>query len=186
MLFLYVVFIGISLAMDAFAASVSCGMTRSDSRSVLALKVSIYFGVSQAIMFAMGWFLGSLSKTVITSIGNWIAFVLLFIIGGRMIYEAASNWNKGVECKPLKERELLLLSIATSIDALVVGLSFGILETALILPLIVVGGVTFMLSFIGVIIGDGLRSHLDRWAEVLAGMVLIGLGIKFLIEELFL
>ncbi len=183
MIILYIVVVAVSLAVDAFAASLSCGMTKTRSKFVLGVKVATFFGVFQFSLFLLGWLVGSTSRVLLSSLTSWIAFLLLLIIGGRMILEAIKSWKKEVECLPLSNRSLLVLSLATSIDALVVGLTFGFLGTNIIVPALVVGSVTFWLSFMGVFIGHGLRGHLDKWAEIVAGLILIALGIRILLGE---
>jgi manganese efflux pump family protein len=185
MLILYIIIISVSLAVDAFAASLSCGLTRTNSRFLLSIKVSTFFGLFQFTLFLMGWMVGSTSKDLLSSLTVWLAFLLLLIIGARMIFDSLKSWNQNKECLPLSNRALLLLSLATSIDALVVGLTFGFLGISIIVPALIVGSVTFLFSLIGVLIGHGLRGHLDKWAEIGAGLVLIGLGIRMLIGELF-
>jgi putative Mn2+ efflux pump MntP len=132
----------------------------------------------------MGWLVGSTSKELLSSLTAWIALSLLIFVGGRMIFEGMKSWNTKRECLPLSNRNLLVLSLATSIDALVVGLTFGFLGMEIIAPALVVGFITFAFSFIGVLIGDGLRRHLDKWAEIAAGIVLIALGIRIAIGEI--
>ncbi|HHD16738.1 MAG: manganese efflux pump MntP [Thermoplasmata archaeon] len=185
MLFVYIAIIALSLAVDAFAASLSCGMTRARSKIFLGLKVGGYFGLFQALMFIGGWILGVLSKEVMSSFARWIAVVLLIAIGIRFIQEAIKSWRLNRECRLLSNRELIALSMATSVDALIVGISFGVFGAEIIFSTIIIGCVTFGLSFIGVIVGNRLRSHLDRWAEIVAGMVLIGIGIKILFFDIF-
>ena len=183
MIVLYVIVVSVSLAMDAFAASISCGMTDAKSKFALGIKVAAFFGIFQFALFLMGWLVGSTSKDLMSSITAWIAFGLLVIVGGRMIFEAVKSWNEGRECLPLSNRNLLILSLATSIDALVVGLTFGFLEMVIIVPALMVGAVTFWFSFSGVLIGDRLRKHLDKWAEIVAGLVLIILGISMIFGD---
>ena len=185
MLGLYIIIISVSLAVDAFAASLSCGMTRTRSRFILSIKVSTFFGLFQFSLFLMGWMVGSTSKELLSSLTVWVAFFLLLIIGARMIFDSIRSWNQNKECLPLSNKALLMLSLATSIDALVVGLTFGFLGISIIIPALIVGFVTFLFSMIGVLIGHGLRSHLDKWAEICAGLVLIALGIRMLIGKIF-
>jgi putative Mn2+ efflux pump MntP len=184
MIVVYIIIVAVSLAIDAFAASLSCGMTRADSKFRLAVKVALFFGIFQFSTFLMGWLVGSTSKALLSSLTTWIAFFLLLIIGSRMILEAIRHWKQERECRPLSNRSLLILSLATSIDALVVGLTFGFLGTRIIVPALVVGSVTFWLSLIGVLIGDRIRTHLDKWAEIIAGLVLIVLGIRVLLGDI--
>lgn len=181
---LYIIIIAVILAMDAFAASISCGMASARKRSGLALKVGSIFGFFQFSLYILGWLLGNISKDIFSHIGAWLAFILLILIGGRMIIEAVRNWKISKECKPLRRREILTLGFATSIDALIVGLSLGVLGSELVLPAIIIGGVTFIMSFAGVEIGDKMRNHLDRWAEIVAGSILIIIAFRSLMGEI--
>lgn len=181
---LYSIFIAVSISMDAFAASVTCGMNNKGSRIGLAVKVGILFSSFQTIFFLIGWMGGEVTRSFVSSFGPYIAFILLSVIGIRMIHEARKNWDTGKECRMLTNRDMLMMAVATSIDALVVGLTFGVLGMDLLISAASILSITFMFSFLGVEIGHRLKGRLDRWAEVLAGLVLIGIGLKILIEGL--
>ncbi|MCU0798938.1 MAG: manganese efflux pump MntP family protein [Candidatus Thermoplasmatota archaeon] len=186
MLFLSLAALSLSLAMDAFAASITCGITGKGSKEQLALKVGLLFGGFQAGMTALGFLLGSAFRGIVGAVDHFIAFLLLLIIGGKMVIDAARDWNRGKDCKPLSHAALLSLSVATSIDAFAVGITLSLLHEDLLLSASMIGAVALILSFIGVLIGDRVKGTFARYAEVAGGIVLIGLGIKILIEHTML
>jgi putative Mn2+ efflux pump MntP len=183
--------ISIGLAMDAFAVSIGLGVKSIDDKLKIAIKAALMFGIFQALMPVIGWFAGVQFKSLITSYDHWIAFAILFLIGAKMLY--GSKKFAG-ECKPddsgrLKDNDrfltLLLLAIATSIDALAVGVSFAFLDISITMPVIVIGCVAFIFSFIGVELGNRLGCYAKSKAEILGGLILIGLGIKILLEHTY-
>lgn len=175
--------IALSLAADAFAVSVSTGVSINGFTWRQALKLGCWFGAFQFIMPLIGWFLGSSVSTYIEAFDNMIAFVLLALIGGRMIWEA---WRGGEDNEAVTEltiRRLAMLAIATSIDALAVGVPMAFMEVNIFLSATVIGAVAFTLSIIGGMLGRRLGSLFQRQAAVLGGLVLIGIGIKMLLEN---
>jgi len=177
--------IAFSLAMDAFAVSVGLGIKHPNYRTAYALKVAFMFGLFQAVMPVVGWYLGDQFIVFISRYDHWVVFIVLAIIGIKMIYEGM----KGTDgCKSVKECEsmkvLLLLSLATSIDALAAGLSFAFLRASIFVPAAIIGIVTFVLSFLGTALGDRIGSRFKRVAEVLGGSVLFLLGLNILIKHL--
>ena len=145
-----IIFIAIGLAMDAFAVSISSGISIKQYRFENALKIALFFGGFQAIMPIIGWFAGYNLREFISDIDHWLAFGLLSIIGCKMIYESIKRDTGKNEPEILNNYVLLILAIATSIDALAVGVSFAFLEISIIIPAIIIGVVTFILSFIGI------------------------------------
>lgn len=184
MSFISILFISLGLAMDAFAVSISSGLTIHRLRVGHAFRIALFFGVFQAIMPVIGWLAGLSVQEYIASIDHWIAFALLSIVGGRMIYESSVLGDDKNEKDPLNIYVLLMLSIATSMDALAVGLSLSFLNIAIALPAIIIGCVTFALSFAGVYIGDRFGHFFESRIEIAGGLILIGIGIKILIEHL--
>lgn len=180
------ILLSVSLAMDAFSVSVCKGlsMKRIDYRGGAATALS--FGIFQALMPVLGYFLGSRFASYITSFSHWVAFVLLGFIGGKMIYEAfKENCSESVTdgyCFDLKE--LLLLSVATSIDALAVGIVFAAEKTELVLSVTLIGIITAVISFAGVMIGNRFGSRYEKKAEITGGAVLMLIGTKILLEGL--
>lgn len=170
--------------MDAFAVSVSNGMTIRHQRTNHAIRIGIFFGSFQALMPLIGWSAGLTLRELISGVDHWIAFGLLSVIGCKMIYESTRMDVKKKESPSLTFWMLLMLSIATSIDALVVGISFAILNISIITPILVIGTVTFVLSFLGVLIGNRVGHFFEKKIEILGGLILIGIGINILIEHL--
>lgn len=179
-----IVLISLGLAMDAFAVSITNGITIQCLKLRQAAKTAIFFGGFQALMPLLGWLAGIGLKKYVESFDHWIAFGLLCFIGAKMIYEAV--WIKEVEkkCDPLNLVVLLGLAIATSIDALAVGISFAFLHISIVAPALIIGLITFALSFAGVLIGNKIGDRLGSKMEVLGGIILIGMGFKILLSHL--
>lgn len=175
-------FLAIALAMDAFSVSITRGLILKCNIKH-ALIIAIFFGGFQAIMPLIGWFSGIQLQNLVSVLAPWIAFILLVLIGIKMIYESFSIEDD--VCKVFSLKELLVLSIATSIDAFAVGVSFAMLNTPIITPIIVIGIVTFVLSFIGVYIGKNVGHLFENKIEILGGLILIAIGFKILLENLF-
>lgn len=176
--------IALGLAMDAFAVSISSGLTIHRLKVGHAFTIAAFFGAFQAVMPVVGWLAGLSVQVYITAIDHWLAFGLLSVIGGKMIYESTFMDGDRDEKDPLNIYVLLMLSIATSIDALAVGLSLSFLDISIALPALIIGAVTFVLSFAGVFIGDRFGHFFERKIEILGGIILIGIGIKILVEHL--
>ncbi len=182
---LTIFFIGIGLSMDAFAVSITSGIIISKPHFRGALKIGIFFGLFQAIMPYIGWLLGKQFNVFIARIDHWIVFFLLSFIGIKMIYESLKNKDiNDIDINPLNNKILLTLAFATSIDALAVGVSFAFLNVTIYISMIIIGLVTFLLSFIGVYIGNLSGDLLKKKAEVIGGIILILIGIKILFENL--
>ncbi len=180
---------GVGLAMDAFAVAVCKGLSMKKINYGHAFMIALFFGVFQAMMPFLGWALGTQFKDYIVSVDHWIAFVLLAIIGGKMLKEAFES-GKEDEGKAdedggkLNYKELFLLAIATSIDALAVGVTFAFLNVNIYLAIAIIGVVTFLLSFVGVVIGNIFGSKFEKGAQIAGGVILIGIGLKILLEHL--
>lgn len=177
--------IGIGLSMDAFAVSIARGMTmKKEDLLRYALTLGFFFGVFQAVMPLIGWWAGSYFQEFIASI-DWIAFGLLAIIGGNMIRESLRGEEEACEDKSLTLKTILILAVATSIDALAVGISFAFLQVHIWTAITVIGVTTFVLSFIAVYLGNRLGDLLEKYADILGGIILILIGTKILLEHLF-
>ena len=178
-----ILFIGAGLSMDAFAVSVCKGLAMKKMDIKKALICGLYFGVFQALMPLIGYLLGSGFKNVVSSIDHWIAFVLLGIIGINMIREAKS-------CEVVNDsmdiKTMLTLAVATSIDALAIGVTFAFLKVNIVPAISIIGLITFVCSFLGVKLGSIFGEKLKSKAEIVGGVVLIIIGSKILIEHLFL
>ena len=177
--------IALSLAMDAVAISISTGMCFPRFGLRHSIKLGCWFGVFQGGMPLMGWFLGTRMADYIESFDHWLAFGLLAFIGGRMIWESLHG-DEDESCPAdLSAKRLCILAIATSIDALAVGVSMAFMEDVNILVAAgVICVVTFLLSAAGGMLGRYLGTLFQKWAEVAGGAVLIGMGVKILIEHL--
>ena len=179
-----ILLISISLAMDAFAVSICKGLSMKEINWKKAIIIALYFGLFQAIMPGIGYFLGSTFQDLVTSIDHWIAFVLLAIIGINMIKEAFSK-EDNTKCNDNVDfKTMVVLAIATSIDALAVGITFAFLNVNLPLTIILIGVITFMLSMIGVKIGNKYGNKYEKKAQIAGGIVLILIGAKILLEHL--
>ena len=187
-LFIELLLMGVGLAMDAFAVSVCKGLSMKKLNKKQAVVIGLYFGGFQALMPLVGWVLGSQFQQYITNIDHWIAFVLLGFIGGKMVIEAVKEWNEEdiVEVKdpPLDHKNMFMLAIATSIDALAVGITFAFLETPIIEAITIIGITTMIISIIGVVVGNFFGGKYKHKAELVGGVILILLGLKILIEHL--
>ena len=186
---LFVVFFltGVGLAMDAFAVSICKGLGMSKVNKKQAVIIGIFFGGFQALMPAVGWLLGTGFEHYIKSIDHWIAFVLLAYIGIKMIIEALKPEGEGESIEkdaPLNIREMFTLAVATSIDALAVGISFAFLNYPIVSAATVIGITTFVISIIGVYIGNFFGTRYKKKAEIVGGIILILIGLKILLEHL--
>ncbi len=173
----------VALSMDAFAVSVCKGLSVRELKPKHALCVGLYFGGFQALMPLIGYFLGMQFERFIVNIDHWIAFLLLGLIGFNMIKEAR-------ECEELDDsfsvRTMLTLAVATSIDALAVGITFAVVKAAIIPAVTLIGTITFSLSIVGIKIGNIFGAKFKSKAEIAGGVLLILMGLKILIEHLFL
>ena len=187
-LFVELFLLGVGLSMDAFAVSVckGLGMRKLDKKQ--SLIIGLYFGGFQALMPLIGWLLGSQFQQYITSIDHWIAFILLGFIGGKMMVEAVREWNEEetveVMDAPIDHKNMFVLAVATSIDALAVGITFAFLNTPIIEAITIIGITTMVLSIIGVIVGNFFGSRYKSKAEFIGGLILVLLGLKILLEHL--
>ncbi len=181
---LQIFLIAFALAMDAFAVSVAAGFAIPRVRLRHAFTYAAWFGGFQAIMPLAGWLGGRSLSRYISEIDHWIAFGLLVLIGGKMIYESFRIEEQEKVKDPLDLKVLFLLAVATSIDALAVGLSFALLNVTVLLPILVIGVVTFIMSFAGVYLGEKGSHFFERKIEVIGGLILIVIGIKILWSHL--
>ena len=176
--------IGVGLSMDAFAVSICKGLAMRNKVSVgQAAVIALFFGGFQALMPAVGWLLGKQFEQYITSIDHWIAFVLLLIIGANMIKESFDKSEESANAS-LGFKIMLMLAIATSIDALAVGVTFAFLDVNIWWAIIFIGCVTFTLSAVGVKVGSVFGVKYKSKAELAGGIILILIGTKILLEHL--
>ncbi len=180
-----IIIVAFALSMDAFAVSMCLGTSSQQLKNKTAFTAAIFFGSFQAIMPLVGWSAGFFLKDIIETYDHWVAFGLLAIIGVRMLVEAAKsesckgNYNSG------SILVMLTLAVATSIDALAVGLSFAFLKIPILLAVAIIGFITFWVSFVGVYLGKKFCCILGNKAEIAGGIVLIAIGVKILIEHLY-
>ena len=173
--------VAVSLSMDAFAVSVCKGLSVSKVRLRHAGITGLYFGGFQALMPLIGYFLGAQFQHAIASVDHWIAFGLLALIGANMIRESFGEEEES--CSSFGPRAMLPLAVATSIDALAVGITFAFLKVNVWIAILLNGVTTFLLSGMGVLLGHLFGEKYQKWAERLGGIVLIGLGLKILLEH---
>ena len=184
--FISILVIALGLSMDAFAVSITSGAAYKELRIKHAFRMALFFGGFQAFMPLIGALAGLSIKTYIQGLDHWIAFVILSAIGIKMIYEALKiSETKEESFNPANIAVLLTLSVATSIDALVVGITLSLVASNIINAVIIIGLVTFILSYAGVYIGKKIGHFFENKIETLGGLVLIALGIKILLEHLF-
>lgn len=178
--------VAVGLSMDAFAVAVCKGLNMSKIDYKRGALIALFFGTFQALMPLIGWFLGVQFEEYIVSFDHWVAFILLGFIGGKMIWEAFEKEKE--ECCPDKFSigELFVLAIATSIDALAVGITFALIapSTGISVAVILIGAITFALSFVGVVIGNKFGAKYKKRAELAGGVILCLMGLKILLEHL--
>lgn len=178
-----IILIGIGLGMDAFAVAICKGLAMQKMNWKKAIIIGIYFGTFQAIMPLIGYVIGIRFKNAIVEIDHWIAFILLSAIGINMIKEALKGKEENMD-DDVSFKKMIVLAIATSIDALAVGVTLAFLRVKIVTPLICIGTITFIMSFAGVKIGNYFKDKFKEKAEILGGIILIIMGIKILIEHL--
>lgn len=177
--------IGVGLSMDALAVSVCKGLGMRKVNRGHAAVIALFFGGFQALMPFIGWVLGIRFERYITECDHWIAFGLLLIIGGKMIWDVVRGEEEEVTSNDnLDFKELLVLAIATSIDALAVGISFAFLEVNIGGAVAIIGATTFLLSYAGVFIGNKFGNKYQNKATLAGGIILILIGLKILLEHL--
>ncbi len=181
--------IGIGLAMDAFAVAICKGLAMQKVEKKQAVVIGVFFGGFQALMPFIGWLLGTRFQSYITSIDHWIAFILLGFIGGKMIYESLQEDAEecGCTCKEsgnLDMKELLVLAVATSIDALAVGITFAFLQYPIGEAVLIIGVTTFFIAIGGVYMGNFFGTKYKKKAELAGGIILVIIGTRILLEHL--
>ncbi len=183
--FTSLLFISVGLAMDAFAVSLTEGLALKKLHIQHILKIAFIFGFFQAIMPLLGWLIGGMFYSKISQYDHWIAFVLLALIGGKMLLEARENQKCKTDGKCDISSNILILGIATSIDALAVGFSFSLMKGLNIYSTIfIIGIITFIISSVGVYLGNKVGQLLGYKAEYAGGIILVGMGCKILFEHI--
>ena len=184
MTFLEILLVAVCLAMDAFAVSVASGVALKRCCVSNAFKIAFAFGLFQALMPVVGWLAGLSLQPYIQKVSHWVAFGLLTFIGIKMIAESTRLDDSERRTNPLEFGTLLMLSVATSVDALAVGISLGILHMNVWMPILVIGCVTLIICFVGVYLGDRIGRFFGKQIERIGGLVLIGIGVKILVAHL--
>ena len=171
--------------MDSLAVAIASGLTIRRTRFQQALRIAVFFGLFQALMPMAGWLAGLSLRGFISGIAHWVAFGLLAVIGGKMIVESFKEKDAARPAGSLTLPVLLMLSVATSIDALAVGLSLALLKSPIVGPALLIGVVTFSISLLGGLIGSRLGHHCGRRIEALGGLILLAIGVKILATHLW-
>lgn len=179
---LEVFLLAFALSMDAFAVSIGLGVKNREFSKILALKVALLFGLFQGLMPLFGYLASLGLGSIIESVDHWVAFLLLSAIGAKMLYDSFGE-NTEEEIANITNKVLLLLAIATSIDAMAAGFTLNLLTINPFVSMIIIGVVTYTFSFIGVFVGSKGGGYIEEKAEKLGGIVLIGIGLKILIEH---
>ncbi len=179
-----IIIIAIGLGMDAFSVAIGIGAAIGTASLVPAFRLSFHFGLFQTLMPLAGWFAGMTVAHIIKGYDHWIAFGLLAYVGGKMIVESFREKEKIQRADPTRGLTLVMLSVATSIDALAVGLSFAFLQVPILFPSIIIGIVAFVMTMIGMVFGEKLGVLMGKKVEMAGGLILIGIGVKILMEHL--
>ena len=180
---LEILFIGIALSMDAFAIAICKGLAAKKVLVKSAIIIALYFGFFQAFMPIVGFYLGNYFQKLVINIAHWIAFILLSFLGGNMIRHSGEEQNKQTNPR-LDFKTMLLLSLATSIDALTIGVTLSFLKIKIFFPAIIIGSTTFIFSFLGVLLGNTIGKQFQAKTETIGGIILIIIGLKVLLEHL--
>jgi len=176
--------IAIGLNFDSLAVSISAGLVVKHIQFKQAAKIALVFAFFQSLLPFIGWFIGSQIKDLIKDYDHWLAFTLLFLIGARMIHEGIKKEEDKKPFNPLKLMVMIGMAIATSIDALVVGVSFAFIDINIILSIAIIGALTFIVSMLGILLGKKAGNLFGKKMEIIGGLILIGIGTKILFEHL--
>jgi putative Mn2+ efflux pump MntP len=178
--------VAVALAMDCFAITLGLACRARGLTMKQAVRMAAYFGGFQFVMPVVGWFAGDRLLGLIRNFDHWVAFGLLALIGGRMIYESFELGDEEKACRPDQTQgtRLVVLALATSIDALAVGLSLGVVRTSVLYPAAIIGVTSFVLTVVGAKLGPVIGRIVGKRAELLGGLILIGIGVKILVEHL--
>jgi len=179
-----ILLLAVGLGIDAFSVAIGIGATNSKKSWAPVLRLSLAFGVFQFAMPLIGWLAGSTVVDRIQTFDHWIAFALLVLVGGKMIWEGFEKESDREKADQTRGWPLFLLSIATSIDALTVGFSFSLLKTPILFPAVIIGVICFVMTAVGMIFGKGLARVFGKKVEILGGLVLIAIGVKILLEHI--
>ncbi|MBK3519916.1 manganese efflux pump MntP [Carboxylicivirga marina] len=182
---LSITLIGVGLSIDSLAASITTGACSKNIRLKHILKVASFMAFFQGTMPLVGWLIGSSFKSIIEDYDHWVAFFLLLGIGSKLIYDGIIGSSDEMNSNPTKNMLLAGMAIATSIDAMILGIGFGLIEINIWLAMLIIGSTTFLFSTIGVFVGEKLGNKINKGIEIFGGIVLIGLGLKILLEHIY-
>lgn len=183
--YLSIILIAIGLSADSFAVSVSCGLINRKIIFPDALKIAFPLAFFQAGFTFTGWLAGSSIRSYIESVDHWVAFILLIFIGVKMIYDSLREKDKRKVIDILNPKLIITMSVATSIDALIIGVSFAMIYINILNAVLIIGTATFFFSMLGILVGKKTAGKFGKKMEILGGVILIGIGIKILIEHLW-
>ena len=175
--------LAVGLGVDAFSVAIGIGATNDKKSWAPVLRLAAAFGIFQFIMPIIGWLAGQTVVEIIASFDHWIAFVLLALVGGKMVWEGFEKESDEEKADQTRGWPLMLLSIATSIDALAVGFSFSVLKNPILFPAVIIGIVSFVMTTVGMIFGKVLAKIFGKKVEIFGGLVLIAIGVKILIDH---
>ncbi|MFZ5807788.1 MAG: manganese efflux pump MntP family protein [Chloroflexota bacterium] len=179
------ILVALGLAMDAFAVSLGVGTGKSAQSRRSKLRLAFHFGIFQSGMTLLGWLGGNTIERLIRSVDHWLAFLLLAYVGGRMILAGIRTEQESYSSDPSKGGLMVMLSLATSMDALAVGLSMAMIGSPIVIPSLIIGIVAFGLSAIGLFFGHQLGNQFGKRMEILGGVILIGIGVRIVLTHLF-
>lgn len=182
--FTTLILIALGLNFDTFAVSISTGLVANNIKFWQATKVAVTLAIFQALMPVLGWFIGSQLKSFISNYDHWLAFGLLTIVGIKMIIESQKKEEKRINLNPFKSFVIVGMAVATSIDALIVGVSFAFINVNILLSVGVIGFTTYILAMLGLLFGKKAGQWFGGRIEILGGVILIAIGLKILIEHL--
>ncbi len=178
--------IGIILSIDSLAASITTGACCKDIKASQVLKTALFMAVFQGFMPLVGWWIGNGFKSLIEDYDHWIAFALLFVIGGKLVFDGLTGKGEGPSTvNPTNSLVLAGMAIATSIDALIIGIGFGVTDVNIWFAMAIIGCTTFLFSGFGVLVGKKIGNRVNVGIEIFGGVILIGLGVKILVEHLY-
>ncbi|MBN2664603.1 MAG: manganese efflux pump [Bacteroidales bacterium] len=179
-----IIIIALTLTFDTFAISITAGLVENKIKLWQAAKIALIFAFLQALFPVIGWLLGVQISHLINAYQHWFAFALLVLIGSKMIFEALKNEEQKKTLNIFELKVILVLGIATSIDALIIGFSFAFLDVNIWLAAFIIGFFTYFVAMIGMLVGKKTGHLFGRKAEIIGGLVLVGIGIKILIENI--
>ena len=180
------ILLGVGLSIDSLAASITTGACSKNIKFKYIIKVASFMAVFQGVMPLIGWLIGSSFKNMIEDYDHWVAFILLLGIGGKLIYDGLSNSPNKSDINIKNNMLLVGMSIATSIDAMIIGVGFGLIEINIWLAMLIIGITTFIFSIVGVFVGEKIGNKINNGIEIFGGLVLTAIGLKILLEHIYI